>query len=194
LQFLIKIIKLCGFEYKLVSNGSAFFKEVADRVSALYTQELSGGVPSLEVRVQDGLGREWALSYLKFEREALIVSLFNRLERFIALLIEQREGVPFWLAPEQIRLFSLGTDLDEYGELVLKRLQLEGFRAFLDCSNEKFSKRLHEALRERVPYTMVLGKREKETGLLTLRELSTREEKRLTLEDLVKILSNRNCV
>ncbi len=136
--------------------------------------------PRLELRIQDSLGREWPASTLRVvqhlprehvwltsEKENSSYVLLARqiggsLNRFLALVIERSEGVlPFWLAPEQIRLLVIGEANSAYAQEVGRRLQSKGLRVKLDRRQAKLGMRVHEAEKENVPYVVLIGEQER---------------------------------
>ena len=91
------------------------------------------------------------------------------LERFIAILIEHFAGAfPVWLAPEQVRVLPITDDYREYAERVTKRLYDAGVRVHLDARSETLKYRVAEGARMKVPYMLVVGRREAELGTVAV--------------------------
>ena len=91
------------------------------------------------------------------------------LERFIAILIEHFAGAfPVWLAPEQVRVLPITDDYREYADQVTKRLHDAGVRVHLDARSETLKYRVAEGARMKVPYMVVVGKREAEQGTVAV--------------------------
>ena len=146
--------------------------------------------PKIDLKVKDCLGRPWQCTTIQFdfnlperfdityanEKNELarpyIVhrALLGSLERFFALLIEQYAGAfPVWLAPVQARVMTLADDTVAYGEEVLARLKSAGVRAEGDFRPEKINAKVRLAEVEKVPYMLVLGKREAGAGTVAVR-------------------------
>ena len=91
-------------------------------------------------------------------------------ERTLALLIEKYAGAfPLWLAPEQARVILISDDRKPYAEEVLRTLKDAGLRASLDDRNEKLGFKIREAQMQKIPYMLVLGDKELETGEVAVR-------------------------
>lgn len=169
-------IEKTGFPYKIDEGGGAFYG------------------PKIDLKIKDALGREWQCSTIQFdfnepERFALIYkgtdsqdhqpymihrALFGSLERFFGILIENYEGAfPLWLAPVQALVLPVLPDNLEYAGEVYDWLRASGIRADLDSRNEKIGYRIREAQMQKVPYMLVVGSKEEETGQVAVR---TRKE------------------
>jgi threonyl-tRNA synthetase len=142
--------------------------------------------------ITDSLGREWqcATAQLDFvqperfelgytdadgsEKTPVMIhkALLGSFERFLSVYLEHTNGhFPLWLAPEQLRVAALNDDkavLSTAKELVEKAKEL-GIRAELDISNESVSKKVRDAEQMRVPYTIVIGGKEVDSGKVTPR-------------------------
>jgi len=91
------------------------------------------------------------------------------LERFIAILIEHFAGAfPVWLAPEQVRVLPITDEQRPYAEQVTKRLHDAKIRVHLDARSETLKYRIAEGSRMKVPYMLVVGKREVEEGTVAV--------------------------
>lgn len=97
-------------------------------------------------------------------------AILGSYERFMAFLIEQTAGAfPVWLAPEQVRLATVSGDYAGFAGTVLAKLQEAGLRGYLDDSNESVGKKIREAELMKVPYTLVIGQKEQDSGRVTPR-------------------------
>jgi threonyl-tRNA synthetase len=147
--------------------------------------------PKIDIDVQDALGRPWqiatiqvdltmlperfALEYVDADGQAkrpVVIhrAIFGSYERFIAILIEHYAGAfPTWLAPVQARVLPISEKHAEYGRRVFEQLRAARVRAELDDRNEKLGYRIREAQLQKVPYMLVVGAREAESGAASLR-------------------------
>ena len=169
-------IEKTGLPYKVDEGGGAFYG------------------PKIDLKIKDALGREWQCSTIQFdfnepERFALSYkgtdsqdhqpymihrALLGSLERFFGILIENYEGAfPLWLAPVQTLVLPVLPDNLEYAGDVYDWLRASGIRAELDSRNEKIGYRIREAQMQKVPYMLVVGSKEAESGLVAVR---TRKE------------------
>ena len=91
-------------------------------------------------------------------------------ERTLALLIEKYAGAfPLWLSSEQVRVISISDEQADYAGEILKKLKDAGIRATLDDRNEKLGFKIREAQLEKLPYMLVIGGKEKESGTVGVR-------------------------
>ncbi|NGX39026.1 MAG: Threonine--tRNA ligase 2 [Chlamydiae bacterium] len=150
------------------------------------------GSSHIQIPIYDALGRKWPGPQIKIAETSIEFTLFSSLERFIALLLERFEGdLPFWLAPEQVRVLPLkGVDLSP----VEKIFSTQQIRASFDESEGTLAEKMHRALRTKVPYVIVFGKREEQAGRVTVRAYGERKEETLTLEQFEALLVKRKSV
>ena len=91
-------------------------------------------------------------------------------ERTLALLIERYAGAfPLWIAPEQIRVLPISERHHEYARAAAQRLELLGFRVTSDERSEKIGYKIREAQLEKIPYMLLVGDKETESGTLSVR-------------------------
>jgi threonyl-tRNA synthetase len=97
-------------------------------------------------------------------------AIVGSMERFIGILIEHHAGqFPPWLAPVQAVVLNITDAQADYVDEVRKSLANQGFRVIADLRNEKIGYKIREHTLQRVPYLLVVGDREKETGQLSVR-------------------------
>ncbi|MDE2997357.1 MAG: threonine--tRNA ligase [Bacteroidota bacterium] len=146
--------------------------------------------PKLDFMVKDALGREWQLGTIQIDynlpqrfdlwftgsddqkhRPVMIHRApFGSLERFIGVLIEHCGGnFPSWLAPVQARVLPIGQDFNEYAEQVTEQLKAAGFRAEADTRHEKVGYKIRGAEMQKIPYMLIVGQKEMETGSVAVR-------------------------
>jgi len=140
--------------------------------------------PKIDFDVTDSIGRPWQLGTIQLDYNAperfdltyvgednaahrpVVIhrAVSGSLERFIAILIEHFAGAfPVWLAPEQVRVLPITDEYRAYAEQVTKRLHDAGVRVHLDARSETLKYRVAEGARMKVPYMVVIGRREAET-------------------------------
>jgi threonyl-tRNA synthetase len=96
--------------------------------------------------------------------------IFGSYERFIGLLVEHYGGAfPTWLAPVQARVIPISETHADYARAVYTQLRAARFRVELDDRNEKLGYRIREAQLRKVPYMLVVGERESQSGTVSLR-------------------------
>ncbi|PID89942.1 MAG: threonine--tRNA ligase [Bacteroidetes bacterium] len=146
--------------------------------------------PKLDFMVRDAIGRKWQLGTIqvdynlpeRFELEyvgsddgryrpvMIHRAPFGSMERFVAVLIEHTGGrFPLWLAPEQVMVLPISDRFNDYAYSVAKELSGKGFRAEVDDRSEKVGKKIREAELKRIPYSVVVGEKEQESGAVSVR-------------------------
>ncbi len=182
-------LKACGRPYTLQEGEGAFYG------------------PKIEIVSKDAMGREWQtgtvqvdffqaenfdLNYIssegKKERPVIIhQAIYGSLERFFAILLEHYKGhLPFWLAPEQVRVLTITDDQKEYAQKIYERLRQEGLRVVLDTGSDKISSKIKSAQLAKVPWMLVLGNKEVDAGTVSLRLSSGKQEFGISVDELVK--------
>ncbi len=165
--------------------------------------------PKLEFVLRDAIGRDWQCgtfqvdfvlperlnaSYVDESGEKrrpvmLHRAILGSFERFIGMLIEHYAGrFPLWLAPVQAVVATITGDGDDYAREVFGRLQAAGLRAELDLRNEKIGFKVREHSVAKVPFILVVGRREAEQGTVALRRLGSKEQEILAVADSIHTL------
>ena len=96
--------------------------------------------------------------------------------------------MPLWLAPEQVSILTITGNQTEYAEKVAKELKKLNRRTKVDARNEKIGYKIREATISRIPYIIVLGKREMEMGLVAVRTREGQDLSAMTLDEFVALL------
>lgn len=165
--------------------------------------------PKIEFSLQDCIGRVWQCGTLQLdfnlperldaefvgesgERERPVMlhrAILGSFERFIGILIEHYAGLfPAWLAPQQVVVMNI-TDkqADSVGDVVSK-LNTKGYRAISDLRNEKIGFKIRERTLERIPFMLILGDKEVESGTVNVRTRAGENLGSMNLDDFIKIL------
>lgn len=146
--------------------------------------------PKIDVKIKDVLGRAWQCSTIqvdfnlpeRFELEyvsedgsrqrPIMVhrALMGSLERFFGVLIEHYAGAfPTWLAPVQVVLLTVSDVGNDYAASVAETLRSRGIRVEIDIRNEKLGAKIRASEMQKIPYMVILGKKEIEGGTLSVR-------------------------
>src|SRR5216684_2349980 len=163
--------------------------------------------PKIEIYVPDALKRKWQVATIQLDynlperfdltyttsagsaaRPVIIHrAILGSLERFIGVLLEHTGGVlPFWLAPEQIRVLSLSEKTEAYASEIASLLRQHGFRVSADLRNEKLGFKVREGELAKVPFMAVVGERETAARQVSLRHLRGEKGEVLTVEELLE--------
>lgn len=162
--------------------------------------------PKLDFMFVDALGRERQLATIQLdfampkrfgltyvdqagaEQTPVMIhrAILGSIERFMAILIEHYAGAfPTWLAPEQVRILPVSEKFLDYAQTVRDRLFQAGVRVELDSSNESLGKKIRAAELYKVPYTLILGEREVESGSVAVRRYGEGDLGAMKAEDFV---------
>ena len=116
--------------------------------------------------------------------------VFGSIERFIGILIEHFGGAfPTWMAPVQAAVLPVNNDSHgDYAQEVIAALEKAGVRAKLDDSNEKLGYRMRNAQVRKIPFTLVIGDKEKEGELVTYRVYGDKEQISVPLDEFVALI------
>ena len=182
-------------DIELWNKAEANLKEVLDELCGKGEYRINEGDgafygPKIDIQMKDCLGREWQmgtvqvdfqlplrfnLSYIDSngEKKTPILihrALFGSFERFIGIITEHFAGAfPVWLAPVQVKILPISDNQKDYAEEVMKKLQNKGIRVELDDRQEKIGYKIREAQLSKVPYMLILGDKEKESGTVGVR-------------------------
>lgn len=146
--------------------------------------------PKVSVQVKDAIGRTWQMSTIQYDfnqperfdleytaadgshqRPIMLHSAkLGSVERFIGVLTEHYAGAfPAWLAPVQVRLVPVAEAFNDYVEGVAARLRERGIRVETDLSDDRFGKKIRNASKEKVPFTLIAGGEDAEAGAVSFR-------------------------
>ncbi len=159
--------------------------------------------PKIDVILKDAIGRMWQCATvqcdftlperfdLEFvgadgERHRPIMLhrvILGSIDRFLGVLIEHYAGAfPAWLSPVQVKILTITDRSANYARSVAGRLRKEGFRVETDLRNEKIGYKIREARLEKIPYMLVLGDREADTGTVAVRHREDGDRGSVSLE------------
>jgi threonyl-tRNA synthetase len=175
------------------NHAEAELRRALDAVGAPYEVNEGDGAfygPKIDFDVTDAIGRRWQcatiqLDYMMPERfdlkyigpdntehRPVVIhrAIFGSFERFIALLIEHYAGAfPLWIAPLQAIVLPIADRHSPYASSVRRELEKAGLRVDLDARQEKIGYKIREAQLQKVPYMLVIGDREAESGAVSVR-------------------------
>ncbi|HVA64936.1 MAG TPA: threonine--tRNA ligase [Terriglobales bacterium] len=158
-----------------------------------YQVEAGGGAfygPKIDVMVHDSMGRKWQCGTVQLDfnqprrfelefidrdntaRTPVVIhrALFGSVERFLGILLEHYAGaLPTWLAPVQAVVLPIAEGQEAYARQVVEEFEAAGLRTELGAADSKISYRIREAEMHKIPYMLVVGKREAENGTLSVR-------------------------
>ncbi len=197
-------------------RAEAILKGVLDDRSMAYDINEGDGAfygPKIDVKLKDAIGRKWQcatiqldfalperfdLHYVDSDGQRKRPVMLHRvilgaMERFIGILIEHYAGrFPLWLSPVQVLILTITDEQAEFAENLRRTLAAEEIRVEIDGRNEKLGLKIREGTLSKVPYMVVVGKKEAETGTLSVRGRDGSEMKGVTPAEFVIKLKEEN--
>ncbi len=194
-------------------SSEAILKSVLEKNGRDYVLNPGDGAfygPKIDFHLEDAIGRTWQCGTIqldfqmpeRFELEytgadgqkhrpiMLHTVAFGSLERFIGILTEHYAGAfPLWLAPVQVVVMPITDRSHAYAESVADALRKAGFRVETDDRNEKIGYKIREAQMQKIPYMLVLGDKEAETGTVTVRKRTGGDQGAMNLQDFIAALT-----
>jgi threonyl-tRNA synthetase len=190
---LTEALEAAGLEYGIDEGGGAFY------------------APKIDLHVTDSLNRSWQLGTIQLdyqmpERFGLTYTgadnadhmpvmihraMFGSFERFIGLLIEHTAGeLPVWLAPVQAIALPIADRHAEAAQAIVDELRAQGVRVEIDDRTESIGRKIREAETQKIPYMLVVGDREAESGSMSLRRHREGDLGTATVAELVQRLAD----
>lgn len=185
-------------------------RDTLDSIGIEYTEEIGEAAfygPKLDVNVKPAVGTEYTLSTCQLDfclpakfdlkyvdadgsKKTPVVlhrAILGSLDRFMAYILEETKGkLPTWLAPVQVKVLPLSDKYVDYSQKIYEKLLDEGIRAEIDTRDEKIGYKIREARLEKVPYMLVLGQKEEETGEVAVRSRFAGDEGAKNFDEFVK--------
>ena len=167
--------------------------------------------PKLDFMVRDALGRSWQLGTIqvdynlpeRFELEykgsdneshrpvMIHRAPFGSMERFVAVLIEHCAGnFPLWLAPEQVKILPVSERFHDYCTEVSQLLENYDIRALVDERNEKIGRKIRDAEVEKMPYMLIIGEKEVESGTVSVRRHGQGDQGSMSVEAFANLIND----
>ncbi len=188
-------------------------REVLNELGIEYTEEIGEAAfygPKLDVNVKPAIGNEITLSTcqldfclpMKFDLKyvdadgtkktpvVLHRAILGSLDRFMAYILEETKGaLPTWLSPVQVNIIPVNPEIHrEYSKQILSDLESLNIRAHLDDRNEKLGYRMRESQTKKIPYSLIIGDKEVEDGLVSYRKYGTVETTTVKKEEFSKYI------
>ena len=171
--------------------------------------------PKLDVQVKTAMGLEETLSTIQLDfllperfnltyvgedgqnihRPVVIHrGIISTMERFTSYLIEEYKGVfPIWLSPEQVSILPISEKFNEYAYKIKDELSNNGIRVFVDDRAEKIGLKIREAQLKKIPYSIIIGQKEAETGTVSVRKRYEGDKGTVSIDDFkAKIIDEIN--
>lgn len=184
-----KALSDAGLDYKINEGDGAFYG------------------PKIDVKVKDAIGRQWQLATIQLdyqlpirfdlhyidsdgqEKRPVVLhrALLGTMERFLGIIIEQFAGaMPLWLAPVQVKLLPVSERHTADCLSLAKKMKSAGLRVEVDESGNTIGNKIRTCAAEKIPYQLVIGDKELESGDLQVRAYGNPENKTFSQEDFIK--------
>ena len=184
-------IEAKGFDYKINEGDGAFYG------------------PKIDFHLKDCIGRTWQCGTIQLDfqmperfdltyvgsdgdkHRPIVIHrvIFGSIERFIAILTENFAGAfPLWLAPVQAEIITVNPEYDGYAKEVDAHLKANGIRVHTDMRNEKLGYKIREAQLQKIPYMLVVGQKEAESGTVNVRSRKIPNLGSVSLDEITKNL------
>ncbi|MDY3724066.1 MAG: threonine--tRNA ligase [Candidatus Borkfalkiaceae bacterium] len=192
-------------------QATSALKEALDEMHLKYVINEGDGAfygPKIDFHLTDSIGRTWQCGTIQLDfqlpqrfnaeyigedgekhRPIMIHRVvFGSIERFIGILIEHYEGkFPLWLSPVQVRVMNVSEKSEAYAEQVYQKLFDAGLRPEKDVRSEKIGKKIRDAQLERIPYMLVVGEQEAESGEVAVRRRNEGDIGKMKIEDFIAL-------
>jgi threonyl-tRNA synthetase len=163
--------------------------------------------PKIDFHLVDAIGRTWQCGTIqldfqlpqRFELEYIGADgekhrpimihrvAFGSIERFIGILIEHFAGAfPTWLAPVQVKVLPISEKHLDYARQVAQQLDAAGIRVELDTQDQKIGYKIRQAQMKKIPYMLVVGQKDMEQGVVSVRSRFKGDEGQKTLDEFIK--------
>ena len=191
---LIEALNAAKLEYKLNEGDGAFYG------------------PKIDFHLKDSIGRTWQcgtiqldfqmperfdLSYIgpdgeKHRPVMIHRTIFGSIERFIGILIENYAGAfPVWLAPVQVQIMNITDNQINYVKTIENKLLDDDIRVEVDLRNEKIGYKIREAQMEKIPYMIVVGDKEMEKGVVSVRHRKLGDMGTMTIDEFLDMINQK---
>lgn len=201
---------------QLWQKATDALKNALARLQVVYALQEGEGAfygPKIEFKFTDSMHREWQCGTIQVDfcqpenfdlhyissggtkvRPVMIHrAVYGSLERFFAILLEHYKGhLPFWIAPVQMRILTVTDAQKAYGQEVTDMLLQAGLRAEIDHSSEQLAAKIKTAQLAKIPWMLIIGKKEVEQRTVTVRHTDGRQEPHIPLEQLINRAHQEN--
>ena len=190
-------------------------REVLNELNIEYTEEIGEAAfygPKLDVNVKPAVGNEYTLSTCQLDfclpakfdlkyvdadgiKKTPIVlhrAILGSLDRFMAYILEETKGVlPLWLSPTQVNIIPVNNEYHlEYSKKLYNLLKDNNFRVNLDDRGEKLSYKMRESQTKKIPYTLIIGDKEKDSNSVSYREFGSTETTNISTLEFIDLLKD----
>lgn len=200
---------------KLWEQAEADLRTAIQKTGLKYTVDAGGGAfygPKIDVKIHDSIGRKWQCGTIQLDfqlprrfdleyidqnnqpRTPVVIhrALFGSVERFLGILLEHFAGaLPTWLSPVQVMVLPIAEGQMEYAQSIVDRCEELGLRAELSSADSKINYRIREAEVHKIPYMLVVGKREVAEGTVSVRTYQEKDRGSMTVDAVLAEIAQK---
>jgi len=192
-----EVLNAFGCEYHEAIGEAAFYGPKLDvEVKPAVGPEITLSTCQLDFL----LPRRFELNYVDKDgtkKTPVVIhrAIFGTFDRFTAFILEETKGIlPLWLSPVQINVIPVNNEYHmEYSDKIYNLLIENGFRVTIDKRDEKLSYKMRESQTNKIPYTLILGDKEKEDNTVSYRLFGSRETTTLGVDEFIKFINKQIC-
>lgn len=198
------------------NEATQALRQALEQMQVSYTVNEGDGAfygPKIDFHLKDSLERTWQCGTIQLDfqlpqrfraeyvgadgmkHQPVMIHrvVFGSIERFIGILVEHYAGkFPAWLSPVQVKILPISIHHMQYGSKVMNQLKAAGIRCELDTRDEKLGYKIREAQLDKVPYMAIIGKKEQEECLVSVRGREEGELGIMTVEELILKIKQEN--
>lgn len=202
-------------EKSVWDEAEANLKQALEKAKLAYHINEGDGAfygPKIDVKVKDAIGRQWQLATIQLDfqlpqrfalkyteadgsaKTPVVIhrALLGSMERFLGVIIEHYAGAfPLWLSPVQVKLISVAKTHLPACQKLANELKEAGIRVEIDENNETVGNKIRKAIKEKVPYMLVIGDKEAAAEKLVVRDRGAKETREISREDFLKELTDK---
>lgn len=195
------------------SEATQALRESVERAGIDYEVDDGGGAfygPKIDIKIKDALGREWQCSTIQFDfnmperfdvtyvgsdgqkhRPYMIHrALLGSIERFVGVLVEHYAGkFPLWLSPVQLTLLNVVSEAADHTARLRDEMMRGGLRVEADLREETIGYKIRDAIEKKVPYIGVIGKKEVESGTVSVRRRGETTSRTMPVDEFTALLA-----
>ncbi len=190
-----KILDDIGIDYVEADDEAAFYGPKLDvQIKNVYGKEDT----LITIQLDFAASKSFDMTYVDENGEKQYPFVIHRssigcYERTLALLIEKYAGAfPLWICPTQVKVLSLTDRTADYAKNIVDILKQNGLRAEADLRNEKIGYKIREAQLDKIPYMLIVGDKEMEEKLVSVRSRKNGDMGQMKLDDLISKLVDEN--
>ena len=197
------------------NKAESELREVLNELGIEYTEEIGEAAfygPKLDVNVKPAVGNEYTLSTCQLDfclpakfdlkyvdsdgtKKTPVVlhrAILGSLDRFMAYILEETKGnLPLWLAPVGVNVIPVNNEYHlEYANKIFNKLNENNIRCELDDRDEKLSYKMRESQTRKIPYTLVLGDKERESNMISYRKFGSPDTTTVEVDEFINLIIN----